>query len=211
MDSERYVYIIDDDDAVRRSVKFVLSWAGYHVETFESGIAFLKVVDDLRPGCVLLDVRMPVLDGFGVHQMLKRRGAMMPVIILTGHGDVQTAVQAMRAGALNFLIKPYAKEALLEAVAEAVAIVARSGRDGVTIDEAKTKLNALTSRELDVLRGMVSGLPNKVIARGLGISPRTVEIHRANVMEKTASRSLADVLRIAMKAGIEGRGQERPA
>lgn len=202
MTSEYVVHIVDDDPAVRRSAGFMLRLAGYAVATYEAGTAFLRQASKAKPGCVLLDVRMPDLDGLEVQQALIAQGITMPVIVLTGHGDVATAVQAMRAGAVNFLEKPYTKEALLHVIQEALAHLDKAHAGEIEAAEAKTLLNALTPREHDVLNGLVAGLPNKTIAYDLGISARTVEIHRANLMEKLNARSLSEVLRIAFAAGL---------
>ena len=151
-------------------------------------------------GCVLLDVRMPDMDGLQVQQQMVRDGIDMPVVILTGHGDVEIAVQAMRAGAINFLEKPYEKEALIAALEEAFSRLEDSNLKEMAASEAKVRLACLTRRELDVLEGLMAGYPNKTIAYDLGISPRTVEIYRANMMEKLRVRSLAEALRIGFAA-----------
>lgn len=202
--SGRYpVYVVDDEEAIRRSASFMLKTSGYQAETFASGPAFLAEVAKLEPGCVLLDVRMPEMDGLEVLATLSARGVMLPVIVLTGHGDVSTAVEAMKAGALDFIEKPYEKQRLLAAVENARAQSTSASRREVQREEARKRLNALTSRELDVLKGLVAGLPNKTIGYDLGISPRTVEIHRANLMEKLGARSLSDALRIGFNAGLD--------
>lgn len=196
------VYVVDDEAAIRKSASFMLRTSGYAVETFESGPAFLGAVVGLAPGCVLLDVRMPEMDGLEVQAALNERGIMMPVIVLTGHGDVTVAVQAMKAGASDFIEKPYEKRQLLRAIDEARARTESATRGDMQEQEARKRLNALTARELDVLKGLVDGLPNKTIGYDLGISPRTVEIHRANLMEKLGARSLSDALRIGFNAGL---------
>ncbi len=200
MPSEKLVHIVDDDDAVRRSAAFMLKHAGYRVESYVSGVAFLKEAKSADRGCVLLDVRMPEMDGLEVQQEMVRRGIDMPVVILTGHGDVGVAVKAMRAGAVNFIEKPYEKEALLGAIAEAYARLDRNHDKDMKAGEARVRLASLTGRERDVLNGLVAGNPNKTIAYDLGISPRTVEIYRANMMEKLRVRSLSEALRIAFIA-----------
>lgn len=202
MTSKYPVYVVDDEEAIRKSASFMLKTSGYAVEAFGSGVAFLSAVAKLDPGCVLLDVRMPEMDGLQVQAELRARGIMMPVIVLTGHGDVSVAVQAMKAGATDFLEKPYEKQRLLSAVEEARSRSESAAHRGVQETEANTLLNALSPRELDVLKGLVDGLPNKTIGYDLGISPRTVEIHRANLMEKLGARSLSDALRIGFAAGL---------
>lgn len=210
MSSERLVYIVDDDDSVRRSAAFMLRHAGFKVEPVESGVAFLKMAKGAERGCVLLDVRMPDMDGLQVQQQMIKDGIDMPVVILTGHGDIEIAVQAMRAGAVNFLEKPYEKEALIAAMEEAFVRLADSNLKEMAASEAKVRLACLTGREQDVLDGLLAGLPNKTIAYDLGISPRTVEIYRANMMEKLRVRSLAEALRIGF-AAERGERHERPA
>jgi two-component system response regulator FixJ len=199
---ECQVYLVDDEAAVRRSVSFMLKTAGHAVESFESGEAFLKVAAGLAPGAVLLDVRLGGIDGLAVQQELRDRGILLPVIIITGHGDVALAVRAMRAGAVDFIEKPFEKAALVAAIARAQ--LHNDGRERLQVmaREAEVRLNVLTPRERDVLAGLVDGHANKVIAYDLGISPRTVEIHRANLMTKLGVDSLSDVLRIAFMARL---------
>jgi two-component system, LuxR family, response regulator FixJ len=207
MTTEKLVHIIDDDDAVRRSAAFMLKHAGYRVESHVSGVAFLKEAKHAKRGCVLLDVRMPEMDGLEVQQEMSNIGIDMPIVILTGHGDVDVAVKAMRAGAVNFIEKPYEKETLLHAIEEAHARLDRSHDKDMKANEAQVRLASLTGRERDVLNGLVQGYPNKTIAYDLGISPRTVEIYRANMMEKLRVRSLSEALRIAFIA--EGAADEK--
>ncbi|MEH6662572.1 MAG: response regulator [Parasphingorhabdus sp.] len=210
MSSERLVYIVDDDDSVRRSAAFMLRHAGFKVEPVESGVDFLKLAKGAERGCVLLDVRMPEMDGLQVQQQMIKDGIDMPVVILTGHGDIEIAVQAMRAGAVNFLEKPYEKEALIAAMEEAFVRLEDSNLKEMAASEAKVRLACLTGREQDVLDGLLAGLPNKTIAYDLGISPRTVEIYRANMMEKLRVRSLAEALRIGF-AAESGENYDIPA
>ena len=199
--SEAYpIYVVDDDEAIRRSLSFLLKTSGFAVRLFEGGLAFLKDVGDLPPGCVLLDVRMPDMDGLEVQRELRARGVMLPVIIMTGHGDVDMAVSAMKVGASDFIEKPFEKYMLLTCIESArkQSVAARGA--SARAQEAQARLNILTDRERDVLNGLVDGLPNKSIAYDLGISPRTVEIHRANLMQKLEVKSLAEALRIAFHA-----------
>ena len=200
MSAEKFVHVVDDDDGVRRSVAFMLKHAGYRVESHISGVEFLKSVKLAKRGCVLLDVCMPQIDGLVVQQEMAARGIDMPVVILTGHGDIAAAVKAMRAGAVNFLEKPYEKEDLLHAIEEALKRIDQLDDRDMKAGEAKIRLASLTGREHDVLNGLVAGYPNKTIAYDLGISPRTVEIYRANMMEKLRVRSLSEALRIAFIA-----------
>jgi two-component system, LuxR family, response regulator FixJ len=200
MTPEKLVHIIDDDDAVRRSVAFLLKYAGYRVKSYDGGVNFLKEAKHAERGCVLLDLRMPDMDGLEVQQQMKIMGIDMPIVILTGHGDVSVAVKALRAGAVNFIEKPYTKETLLSGIGEAHARLDRSHDKDMKAIEAQIRLASLTGRERDVLNGLIAGSPNKTIAYDLGISPRTVEIYRANMMEKLRVRSLSEALRIAFIA-----------
>jgi two-component system response regulator FixJ len=214
---------VDDDDAMRRSLALLLRAAGYVAEAHASGEALLAALDrttlpssgPLPPGasraraaCAVVDVLMPGgMDGIALQAELARRGAALPVIVVTGHADVPLAVRAMRAGAVDFVEKPYPKQRILSAVAEALdaAAAAPGRRPAARLDAlAAAKLDALTPRERTVLQGLVSGQPNKVIAHELGISPRTVEAHRAAVMEKLGVRSLAEAVRLALAAGLDG-------
>ena len=196
------IYVVDDDEAIRRSLSFLLKTSGYAVRLFEGGTVFLKEAAGLEPGCVLLDVRMPDIDGLEVQRELRARGIMLPVVIMTGHGDIDMAVAAMKAGASEFIEKPFEKAALLGCVEAARLLSAADRGAGARAEDARARLNALTDRERDVLDGLVEGLPNKTIAFDLGISPRTVEIHRANLMQKLEVKSLAEALRIAFHAGV---------
>ena len=201
--SERIVHLVDDDEAVRRSAGFMLKTSGFQVNAYSSGVELLKVGKDLLPGCILLDVRMPEMDGLQVQEALKDRGIGFPVIVMTGHGDVSVAVQAMKAGAVDFIEKPFEKAVLLSAIDEGFARIEQAGRSRARAEEAQVRLQALTPRERDVLEGLVKGHPNKTIAYDLDISPRTVEIHRANLMGKLEVASLSEALRIAFAAGLD--------
>lgn len=202
MTEKRTIYLVDDEDSIRRSASFMLRTSGFDVRTFDSGVAFLKDVGRLEPGCVLLDVRMPHMDGIEVQAELNARGITMPVVVLTGHGDVGIAVAAMRGGAVDFIEKPFEREVLLEAIEAAFARLAQGALQNASANAAKTRIAVLTPREQDVLRGLVVGKPNKVIAWDLQISPRTVEVYRANAMTKLGVRSLSEALRIAFAAGM---------
>ncbi|NIJ09385.1 two-component system response regulator FixJ [Sphingomonas vulcanisoli] len=202
MADRRLIHVIDDEEAVRRSASFMLKTSGFDVETWPSGVAFLKEARHAKPGCILLDVRMPEMDGLEVQQALSEDGIEMPVVVLTGHGDVQVAVRAMKAGAIDFIEKPFEKTTLLTAIAAAFdRLDDREGRAERAI-EAQTAIAALTPREREVLDGLAAGLPNKTIAYDLDISARTVEVHRANVMTKLNVRSLSEALRLAFAAGL---------
>jgi two-component system, LuxR family, response regulator FixJ len=200
--SERTVHLVDDDEAIRRSAGFMLKTSGYQVKAYPSGVDLLKEAKDIAPGCILLDVRMPEMDGLQVQQALRDRGITLPVIVMTGHGDVNVAVQAMKAGAVDFIEKPFEKAVLLSAIEEGFARIEQAGQNRARAEEARVRLQALTPREHDVLEGLVRGHPNKTIAYDLDISPRTVEIHRANLMSKLGVASLSEALRIAFAAGM---------
>lgn len=200
--SERRVYVVDDDQVVRRSIQFMLRPSGFDVQSFESGEAFLKLANSLASGCVLLDIRMGGMDGLSVQQVLHDRGIAIPVIIISGHGDIGMVVRAMKAGAVDFIEKPFEKSMLITAIEQ--ALMHNNGREQLIslAEAARSQLNGLTPRERDVLSGLVDGQSNKVIANALGISPRTVEIHRANLMSKLEVGSLSDALRIAFTARL---------
>ena len=193
----RLVHLVDDDEAIRRSVGFMLKTSGFHVRAYESGVELMKSAPHIEPGCILLDIRMPGMDGLEVQKALRDKGVSLPVIIMTGHGDVTLAVQAMKAGAIDFIEKPFEKAVLLSAIEHGVERLTRSAAGRNRADDAAVRLQALTPRERDVLDGLAKGLPNKTIAYDLGISPRTVEIHRANLMSKLNVRSLSEALRLA--------------
>ncbi|MBB4099439.1 response regulator transcription factor [Sphingomonas kyeonggiensis] len=203
MKNGRVVHLVDDEDSVRRGIRFLLRTEGFEVETYETGVEFLSRVHEIEAGCVLLDVRMPEMDGLAVQRSLKERRITMPVIVMTGHGDITTAVAAMRNGAVDFIEKPFEKAVLLAGIDAAFHRLDPSASRSSPQEAARARLIALTPRELAVLRGLVRGLPNKTIAYDLGISPRTVELHRANLMSKLDARSLSDALRVAFAAGIE--------
>ncbi|WP_293883822.1 response regulator [Sphingomonas sp.] len=202
-ESEHIIFIVDDDEAIRQSIGFLLRKAGYTVSTFASGDDFLKAVTRESQGCVLLDVRMPGLDGLEVQARLSERGITLPIIMLTGHGDVTLAVRAIKGGAIEFLEKPFERMILLAAIEEGLRYSKRGTHEKLAKNEAVVRLAALTARERDVLKGMIAGRPNKLVAFDLNIATRTVEVHRANLMDKLHARSLSDVLRIAFASGID--------
>lgn len=204
MSDRKLVHIVDDEEAVRRSIGYMLKTSGFEVESWPSGAAFLRDVRHAEQGCVLLDVRMAEMDGLQVQEMLVERGVTMPVVVMTGHGDITTAVRAMKAGAVDFLEKPFDKAGLLAALEAAFARIDAADGAQMRAQQAEQILGALTPRERDVLEGLAKGLPNKTIAFDLGISARTVEVHRANLMMKLSVRSLSDALRIAFAAGLGG-------
>jgi len=204
MSERRLIHIVDDEESIRKSTSFMLRTSGFDVKTHVSGVAFLKEARHAAPGCVLLDIRMPEMDGLAVQAAMNERGVAMPVVVLTGHGDISTAVQAMKGGAVDFLEKPFEKARLLAAIDAAFGRLDRHDEAAASEQQAELRIAALTPREQDVLRGLARGHPNKTIAYDLGISPRTVEVHRANLMTKLEVRSLSEALRLAFAAGIDG-------
>lgn len=194
------VHIVDDEEPVRKSLAFLLTVEGFAVRLHESATAFLKVAPDLRNGCLLTDLRMPDIDGVELLRALRSNGIRMPAIVISGHGDVPMAVAAMKAGALDFIEKPFEDRVLIESIRRAAEQIGRSTADDVGSIERRLAL--LTEREREVLSGIVTGLPNKTIAYDLDISPRTVEVHRANIMSKMEARSLAELVRMTMAAGV---------
>ena len=194
------IHIVDDDPAVRDSLAFVLGTAGWEVKSYQSGLELLQRADVLEPGLIITDVRMPGMSGLELIEKLKELDVRHPVIVLTGHADVSMAVEAMKSGVVDFLEKPFDDEALLAAVKAGVATRAAPGRDQTLRDEVLAKLAQLTAREREVFDAVAAGESNKSAAQLLGISPRTVEIYRANVMEKMQARSLADLVRMSLIA-----------
>lgn len=204
MSDPKLVHLVDDDESVRRSVGFMLKTSGFQVKAYGSGLDLLKDAKKLGRGCILLDIRMPGMDGLEVQEALKQAGVGLPVIIMTGHGDIPLSVRAMKAGAVDFIEKPFAKTVLLSALEQGFASLNRLDASRERAKAANVRLQVLTPREREVLDGLVDGLPNKTIAYDLGISPRTVEIHRANLMTKLQVRSLSEALRLAFAAQADG-------
>jgi two-component system, LuxR family, response regulator FixJ len=202
MPPDAMVHVIDDDDAARESLEFLLRTAQISVQTYDSAAAFLEVVPDSEFGCIITDVRMPEISGIDLLRRLKELEVTMPVIVITGHGDVPLAVEAMKFGAVDFFEKPFDDDALLAAVRSALDQQKSEGKRNVELGEIRAKLETLSNREREVLQGLVAGHPNKTIAYDLGISPRTVEIYRANVMTKMNASSLSDLVRMAIVSGI---------
>ena len=203
MPRDRCVYIVDDDEAVRDSLSALLESKGYAVTSFGSAPEFLETAGSLPDGCLIVDIRMPEVDGLELQQRLIQRSLGFPLIVITGHGDVPLAVRAMKAGAIDFIEKPFASQAILESLSSAFARLATPAGQDSAAGAAASKLNLLSPRELEVLEGLLAGLPNKSIAYDLGISPRTVEIHRARVMDKMGARSLSELIRLALAADVQ--------
>ena len=194
------VHVIDDDEAMRQSLDFLLKTVGFEVRTYESATAFLSMLEDAAPGCIITDVSMPGMSGVELLRRLRELGRNMPAIVITGHGEVQLAVEAMKIGAKDFIEKPFDDDVLLAAIGSALDTGQTHAERDATMQ--LEKLARLSSRERDVLEGLVVGKPNRIIAFDLGISPRTVEIYRANVMTKMGAGSLADLVRMALLAGL---------
>jgi two-component system response regulator FixJ len=193
------VHIVDDDEAVRRSLAFMLSTAGIPVCSYNSAASFLAALETLQNGCLITDVRMPGMTGIELLQRMRAKKIELPVIVITGHGDIPLAVEAMKSGAIDFIEKPFAEEAILRAVrvARDRAKLRRRSDEEVQI---AARLASLSERERQVLDGLVAGNPNKTIAHELGISPRTVEVYRANLMTKMQAKSLSELIRMTLSA-----------
>jgi len=196
------IHVIDDDQDVRKAMAFLLGSAGHAVRVHESATAFLAMLGTLQPGCIVSDVRMPGIDGLELQRQLKAAEVDLPVIIMTGHADVPLAVEAMKAGAVDFIEKPFGDEVMLGAIERALTAWSKTRDAAEDAAVIHTRAAGLSERERQILGGILAGHPNKTIAYDLGISPRTVEVHRANVMTKMAARSLSELVRMAMKAGI---------
>lgn len=195
------VHIIDDDDALRDSLSFLLSSVGIKTKSYETATGYSNDPERGACGCILTDVRMPGMSGIDLLRKLKSDGITVPVIVMTGHGDVPLAVEAMKLGALDFVEKPFNDDALIASVRSALGEAKRHSVHEEERKEIDARLAQLTARERQVLDGLVGGQPNKVIAHELGISPRTVEIYRANVMTKMQANSLSELVRMALVTG----------
>jgi two-component system response regulator FixJ len=203
---KRLVHLVDDDAAIRESAAFLLETAGYEVRTHVSGVAFLEDLATLDPAqacCVLLDIHMPGFSGLEVQLKLNELGFACPVIILTGQADIGTAIQAMKNGAFEFLEKPYENAGLLEAIKEAFNKSEQSVEESAKAAHARALIGRLSTRERQVMQGLLAALPNKLIAYEYHLSVRTVEIYRAKVMEKLQARGLSSAVRVAIAAGLE--------
>ena len=196
------VYVIDDDEGVRRSVTFLLRTASLTSRAYDSAEAFLKEAKDLAPGCVVTDVRMPGMDGIELVRRMVELNLQHPTIVMTGHADVPLAVEAMKAGAFDFIEKPFSDDVLLGSVRAALDAEDRASQNDVAKRRYLETFAGLSPREREVLQHVVAGKTSKVIAYDLGISPRTVEVYRASMMMKTSARSLSELVRMALLAGL---------
>jgi FixJ family two-component response regulator len=199
----RHVYVVDDNRDVRRSLSYMLGASDLRSRPFGSGQDFLEAIDDLKPGCVLLDLRMPQMDGFAVMEALAGRGVDWPVIVMTGHGEISIAVRAMKQGAIDFIQKPFAEEALSTCLDTGFRLLAERLEAGERHRAARERVDQLTGRETEVLEGLLAGESNKQLASRLGISLRTVEMHRGNMMDRLGVGNLAEALTLAMEAGLK--------
>jgi two-component system response regulator FixJ len=205
MNENPVVHIVDDDEAVRQSLAFMLSSAGLAVRLYDSAKVFLDGLDTSQSGCLITDIRMPEITGLELLHHMKARALCMPAIVITGHGDVPLAVEAMKAGAVDFIEKPFEEEAILGAVKAAL----EKSEEEDNLAEVSARLATLSERERQVLEGLVAGQPNKVIAASHGISPRTVEVYRANVMTKMQARSFSELVRMAVLAHVSVAGESK--
>jgi two-component system response regulator FixJ len=196
------VYVIDDDEAMRDSLNFLLDSADYEVTLFDSAVKFLDALPSLGFGCVVSDVRMPGLDGIELLKRMKAGHSAFPIVIMTGHGDVPLAVEAMKLGAVDFLEKPFEDDRLIGMIEMAIQQAEPAARSEALTQDVAARVASLSPRERQVMDGLIAGLSNKLIARDYDISPRTIEVYRANVMTKMQANSLSELVRLAMRAGL---------
>lgn len=197
------VHIVDDEEAVRTSLAFLLSGAGFAVRVHATATDFLAIAHNIRNGCLITDLRMPDMTGVELLARLKQSGALLPAIVVTGHGDVQMAVEAMKNGALDFIEKPFSDEVLIASISRVVAAADERARSEAATEQVRQRIESLSEREHQVLRGVVAGQANKTIAFELGISPRTVEVYRAGLMGKMQAHSLAELVRMVMDIDLD--------
>lgn len=202
--ADTIVHIVDDEEAVRNSLAFLLSGAGFAVRTHESATQFLAIAPDITNGCLITDLRMPDMDGIELLRRLRAADALLPTIVVTGHGDVQMAVEAMKNGAIDFIEKPFSDDVLIESIARAATRASERVQSESALEAVRERLASLSERERQVLKGVVVGQPNKSIALQLGISPRTVEVYRAGLMSKMQAKSLPELVRMVMDVDIGG-------
>jgi two-component system response regulator FixJ len=202
MSQKGNVYVIDDDEAMRDSLNFLLDSAGFQVQLFETATSFLATLPKLEFGCVVSDVRMPGIDGIELLKRMKAANNRFPILIMTGHGDVPLAVEAMKLGAVDFLEKPFEDERLTTMIEGALRQAEPTVRNEAVTQDIAARISSLSPRERQVMEGLIAGLSNKLIAREYDISPRTIEVYRANVMTKMQASSLSELVRLAMRAGL---------
>lgn len=201
--ADTVVHIVDDEEAVRNSLAFLLSGAGFAVRVHESATAFLAIAPQIKNGCLITDLRMPDIDGVELLRRLRDTDALLPAIVITGHGDVQMAVEAMKCGAIDFIEKPFSDEVIIESISRAASRAAERLQSGAALEVVRQRVASLSDRERQVLKGVVAGQANKTIAFELGISPRTVEVYRAGLMGKMQAKSLPELVRMIMDVEIE--------
>ena len=204
MPDKRKVYVIDDDEAMRDSLNFLLDSADFHVTLFETALTFLDTLPGLDFGCVVSDVRMPGLDGIELLKRMNAARSTFPIVIMTGHGDVPLAVEAMKLGAVDFLEKPFEDDRLIGMIEMAIRQAEPTAKSEAVALDIAARIATLSPRERQVMEGLIAGLSNKLIARDYDISPRTIEVYRANVMTKMQANSLSELVRLAMRAGMLG-------
>jgi FixJ family two-component response regulator len=209
-DPEPTVFVVDDDPSLLRLIRKLLESSGRRVETFGSGQEFLAAYTPERTGCLVLDVRMPGMSGLALQERLAADAISLPILIVTGYGEVPIAVQAMRQGAFDFIEKPFSGQILLERIEAALAEDQRRRKSRVTREEVRRRRASLTPRERQVMDLVVQGKPNKLVGSALGLSPKTVEVHRANVMKKMEAGSLADLVRMSLLVGEEAKESTTP-
>jgi two-component system, LuxR family, response regulator FixJ len=202
MSDKRRVYVIDDDAAMRDSLNFLLGAANFEVTLFDNAMKFLDTLAGLDFGCVVSDVRMPGIDGIELLKRLKAGNSRFPIVIITGHGDVPLAVEAMKLGAVDFLEKPFEDDRLIGMIEAAIRQGEPAAKDEAVTRDLAARIASLSPRERQVMEGLIAGLSNKLIARDYDISPRTIEVYRANVMTKMQANSLSELVRLAMRAGL---------
>jgi two-component system response regulator FixJ len=202
MPSKGKVYVIDDDEAMRDSLNFLLESSGFEVRLFENAQSFLDVLPSLTFGCVVSDVRMPGIDGIELLKRMKTQSSPFPILMMTGHGDVPLAVEAMKLGALDFLEKPFEDERLSAMIEQAIRQAEPAAKNEAIAQDIAARVASLSPRERQVMNGLIAGLSNKLIAKEYNISPRTIEVYRANVMTKMQASSLSELVRLAMRAGM---------
>jgi two-component system response regulator FixJ len=202
MTTKGTIYVIDDDEAMRDSLNFLLDSAGFGVTLFDNAQGFLDALPGLAFGCVVSDVRMPGIDGIELLKRLKAQRSRFPILIMTGHGDVPLAVEAMKLGAMDFLEKPFEDDRLVAMIESAIREGEPAAKNDAIAQDVAARVASLSPRERQVMEGLIAGLSNKLIAREYDISPRTIEVYRANVMTKMQANSLSELVRLAMRAGM---------